>query len=461
MSLNFVGKLGGGGIQQVDNGQKVLILGAGAAGLAAASTFLSQGIDQFLVIEGADHIGGRVQDVEFGGIQVERGANWLQPEEGLIERIAERAGLASHRLSYGESWDARSSDKEVFPEWEVEKVLYEFSNFMEQAVDFAVKCPDGDMTMRDFLVDKKWSVRSDIIHKAIEWYQFDFEYSIPPEQTSISSSNWERCSENSKFVIDQRGFKAIFADVVTHLAQKNALRLNKRVISIDQSQKDKVYVTCDDGSVFCADAVLLTFNLGVLQSRLVAFNPPLPKWKTAAIDHTPVGAFTKIFLKFPHKFWDDKEWIMHMSDQRGYYPTFMNMEMSGLFPQGTNILVGFVVGDEARRVENQPIEETLQEVVSVLKDLYGEQAVPQPTDIMLSGWLNDPLQMGAFSVPHTSKRVIHQLQTSVGRVYFGGEATDEKFAGYVIGGMRSGQREAKRITRQVFGRKIKREGFSG
>ena len=401
--------------------------------------------------------------MEFGGIRVEKGANWLQPEEGPIGKIAERVGLATSRLMASDSLDARSSDKEVFPEWEVEKVLEEFCDFMEQAADFAVKCPNDDMTMRDFLVNKKWYEGSDIFRKAVEWYHVDFEYTISPEQTSISSINWEYCTDNSQFVVDQRGFKAIFADVVAHLVQKNALMLNKRVIAIDQSQKGKVSVTCADGSVFCADAVLLTFNLGVLQNRLVAFNPPLPNWKITAIDHNPVGAFTKIFLKFPHKFWDDKEWIMHVSNRRGYYPVFMNMEASGLFPGGTNILTGFVVGDEARRVENQLLDDTRDEVVSVLRGLYGEHAVPYPTDIMLSGWLNDPLQMGSFSLPHTdtSRRVIHQLQTSVGRIYFGGEATDEKFSGYVIGGMRSGQREAKRITRQVFGRKIKRKGSGG
>lgn len=45
---------------------KVLIIGAGAAGIAAASRLLEQGIDDFIVLEATNRIGGRINTVNFG-----------------------------------------------------------------------------------------------------------------------------------------------------------------------------------------------------------------------------------------------------------------------------------------------------------------------------------------------------------------------------------------------------------
>ena len=38
---------------------------------------LQHGLHEIVVVEGADRIGGRVKDVQFGGITVELGANWI------------------------------------------------------------------------------------------------------------------------------------------------------------------------------------------------------------------------------------------------------------------------------------------------------------------------------------------------------------------------------------------------
>ena len=56
---------------------KVLILGAGAAGITAAKTLYDQGITDFLVLEAQDYIGGRMKQVPFSGMKIEEGANWI------------------------------------------------------------------------------------------------------------------------------------------------------------------------------------------------------------------------------------------------------------------------------------------------------------------------------------------------------------------------------------------------
>ena len=56
---------------------KVLILGAGLSGITAAKTLLDNDIKDFYVLEGQDYIEGRIHAVQFEGVRVEAGANWL------------------------------------------------------------------------------------------------------------------------------------------------------------------------------------------------------------------------------------------------------------------------------------------------------------------------------------------------------------------------------------------------
>jgi polyamine oxidase len=63
---------------------KVAILGAGIAGIIAGQTLTNQGVEDFVIVEYQDEIGGRVHHAEFGQddngqpLVVEFGANWAQ-----------------------------------------------------------------------------------------------------------------------------------------------------------------------------------------------------------------------------------------------------------------------------------------------------------------------------------------------------------------------------------------------
>ena len=59
------------------NKTKVLILGAGLAGIKAAKTLLDKGITDFLILDGKNYTGGRIHAVPFMGLNIEAGANWV------------------------------------------------------------------------------------------------------------------------------------------------------------------------------------------------------------------------------------------------------------------------------------------------------------------------------------------------------------------------------------------------
>src|SRR5262249_21062832 len=80
-----------------------VIIGAGAAGIAAARRFSTVG-RKFVLLEAADHIGGGcVTDTKLFGVPFDRGAHWMYaPEFNPLVKFAPKAGLdfdqASTRL---------------------------------------------------------------------------------------------------------------------------------------------------------------------------------------------------------------------------------------------------------------------------------------------------------------------------------------------------------------------------
>ena len=56
---------------------KVLILGAGLAGIKAAKTLLDRDITDILILEGKNYTGGRINVTEFANYPIETGANWI------------------------------------------------------------------------------------------------------------------------------------------------------------------------------------------------------------------------------------------------------------------------------------------------------------------------------------------------------------------------------------------------
>jgi polyamine oxidase len=64
-----------------------------------------------------------------------------------------------------------------------------------------------------------------------------------------------------------------------------------------------------------------------------------------------MAVYTKIFLKFPKRFWPDgpgTEFFLYASGRRGYYPVWQQFEKQ--YP-GSNVLLVTVTDDESRRIE--------------------------------------------------------------------------------------------------------------
>lgn len=214
------------------------------------------------------------------------------------------------------------------------------------------------------------------IEKVLEYFRLDFEHAKPPDLVSF----YQLFSKGKDFFVsDPRGLWSLYKDLYKPLMDRILLR--ETVEKIKYSD-DSVEIHTKNNDIFVADYVLCTFSSGVLASDAITFDPPLPEWKQEAIYKNPMSVYTKIFLKFPRKFWDDHEYILHASKRRGYFPVFQDLDRPGMLANGSSILLITVTGDEGRRIEEQTDNETKNEIMKTLRKIYGKK-IPDPTGMYI------------------------------------------------------------------------------
>jgi polyamine oxidase len=174
--------------------------------------------------------------------------------------------------------------------------------------------------------------------------------------------------------------------------------LNTIVTSIAYDDSS-VTVTMNDGTCITADHAICTFSLGVLQQGAVSFTPALPAWKTAGIYSMQMGTYTKIFLQFPpeKQFWDANTQFFLYADpvERGWYPVWQSLSTPG-FLEGSGIFFVTVVDAQSYRVEAQSEEQTLREVLAVLRSMFPGVEVPEPIAFMYPRWSLEPWAFGSY-----------------------------------------------------------------
>ncbi|KAK1552633.1 hypothetical protein Q3G72_020636 [Acer saccharum] len=430
----------------------VIVIGAGVSGISAAKVLAENGVEDLVILEASDRIGGRIRNERFGGVSAELGAGWIAgvggKEANPVWELASQSGLRTCFSDYSNArYNIYDRSGKIFPSGVA-------ADSYKKAVDSAIQnlknLEDNDDSIN--VTSEHHSAPKTPIELAIDFILHDFEMAeVEPISTYVDFG------EREFLVADERGYVHLLHKMAEEFLftsddkiMDSRLQLNKVVREIQHSRNGVVVVKTEDGCVYEANYVILSASIGVLQSDLISFKPPLPRWKTEAIEKCDVMVYTKIFLKFPYKFWPcgpEKEFFIYAHERRGYYTFWQHMENA--YP-GSNILVVTLTNGESKRVEAQSDEETLEEAMEVLRDMFGP-SIPNATDILVPRWWNNRFQRGSYSnYPIISdNQVVNSIKAPVGRIFFTGEHTSEKFNGYVHGGYLAGIDTGKTLVEKM------------
>lgn len=433
---------------------RVLVVGAGIAGLTAARLLHDTGFE-VTVLEARERLGGRIWTSSDFGVPSERGATWIHRAEfNPLTPLCRRLGidllipaeqgtytwLNGHRLPLTTVlWRARGhlARAGVLLGW----------HYTRAALGARLGRPHATSVADALRPLTENTNATSFGGTFIRWGMGMLEsiFGAPADDISV------RCLDPREL----RGHNALplggYAQLVERLAEGLDVRYTTPVEAIAYSSQGVVVHTRQ--GTFTADAVVVTVPLGVLRDGIIQFDPPLPARRLAAMNRIGFGrnaVLNKLWLRFPHRFWpEDCQRIVTLPDNNpctGCFATWIDKQ----HVTGLPILETFLSGHQATRWDrDQADEEVVEAGLRVLRRAFAGR-VPDPVDYFVTHWLSDPWALGSFAYerPDTHPQDWEEIRRPLqNRVFFAGEATDEDNYGTVEGGLLSGERAAREVHR--------------
>lgn len=425
----------------------VLVVGAGAAGLAAARALHDAGHD-VVVLEARDRIGGRIHTRDVGGAPVDAGAMFIHGDVGNpLAALCGALGIEYESTGFdmGPVYDAATGGPVEDGFLQLAMTMRRFDARVE---DLAAALP-ADASLRDGIeafLDGARGLSEDqrrYASFALEQLLIEIYESGPPDRMSLRAYVE---SPYTEFAGGNHVLPGGFGQVVEALAEGLDVRTGEPVSRISHGP-DGVIVTTPSGQHRGSHAVV-TVPLGVLRAGRIAFDPPLPASKREAAERLDMGNFEKVVLRFDEPFWRERgasTTFLYIAETPGEFPGFTDWSDAA----GAPTLVCLYGGRSARNVlDAWDDEEIGARAVQALRDIFGDD-VPDPVATHVTRWRDDPWALGSYSYLPIGATVddLRALGEPVGeRLLFAGEATEPLLYATVHGALVSGLREARRIA---------------
>lgn len=246
-----------------------------------------------------------------------------------------------------------------------------------------------------------------------------------------------------------------YVRLIEDVAQALDVRLKSPVTRV-QVGEQKVVLHGAMGQVQGGVVVVAT-PLAMLTSGKLQFEPPLPARKMAAIARIGYGGrgvLNKLFLRFSHRFWPQEHnhfsTLPRTPDERGVFTSWVSLEESA----GAPVLMGYCDGETAAALDYGGDDgEIVERGMLMLKRIFGD-AIPDPIDAYFTHWLADPWAMGSYSYTSVYTRPGDRdfYAAPVGdRLFFCGEAAAHEGYGTVHAALESGAEAAQAIFARFTG----------
>ena len=438
----------------------VLIIGAGAAGLAAARELAGAG-RRVCVVEARDRIGGRIHTLHLPDLPlpIELGAEFIHGEAEETFSIVEAAALHVYELPDNHWWSDDGA-------W---RLVDDFWGQMDQ-VRARIRPSKRDRSFAEFLRSQKLDARlRELACSFVEGYHAAHADRMSTQALAGSDSEQDDPNGNKQFRIAS-GYDALLSWLRSGLHPDRTQLLLGTVATRVAWSKSGVAVDCRRGKLeqtIRARRALITIPIGVWkapgeQEGTIRFDPPL-KAKERAIANIEVGHVVKIAFHFRERFWDRSDFVASRAESKdwqrgtplnfvhtnsGFMPTWWTMA-----PARAPILIGWAGGHAADAMLAEGSGAMIDRAVDAMASAFRMRR--RELDALLVAththdWQADPFSRGAYSYAGVGGVNAHgALARPIGGVlFFAGEATSGDQTGTVAGAIETGRRAAREISRQ-------------
>lgn len=406
----------------------VAIVGAGAAGIAAARRCVARA--RTVVLEAADRVGGRcATDTANFGVPFDRGAQWLAAADiNPVVPLAKTSGLdiypasPGQRVRIGKRY-ARTGEMEDF-----------LSATVRASRAIAEAGRKGDVAAAAALP------------KDLADWQNTVEFAVGPfaygrDLADLSTADVARAAEHDNGLLCRQGLGTL----ITRLAGGLPVQLSAPVSRIDWSERNRIELVTPNGRV-SARAVIVTVSTGVLGAGHLVFDPELPRHYTDAVARLPLGSRDRIAFELrgnPLGLGAD-EVVFEKAASNRTAAVLANV-------YGTPLCTVEIGGKLATELSAAGEPAMTAFAADWMTGLYGSDFRKAMGRSLATRWNHHPLTLGAMSaaVPGGAWARAALAEPVRDRIFIAGEATHETLWGTVGGAWASGERAADAALKRL------------
>jgi monoamine oxidase len=406
----------------------IVVIGAGAAGIAAARRIMAAN-RKVIVVEATGQIGGRcLTDTATFGVPFDRGARWMHnPDTNPMIKLARSAGLDISAAPLGQKIrigrrNARAGETEEFL-----AALVRANRAIDDASRGKADVSCASALPRDL---GDWAGTAEFVLGA---------NATGKDLKDVSAMDKARAQERNAAIACRQGLGTLIAK----LGEQVPLSLSTAASRIAWSGRD-VTVETPSGKI-AARAAVITVSSNVLAAGNIKFTPDIPKRQLDAAAKLGLGSYDRIALALPGNplglSRDDV--IIEQSNSTRTALLFANMA-------GSSLCAIDVAGSFGRDLSDQSEAAMVAFAVEWLTKLFGSDAASAVKKTSATRWNAAPFALGAMSVAAPGAQPSRKILTEpIGCMFLAGEATHETLWGTVDGAWESGERAAEAALRRI------------
>ncbi|ESO86196.1 hypothetical protein LOTGIDRAFT_235550 [Lottia gigantea] len=430
---------------------KIVIVGAGIAGISAAHHLYTNGFTNIQILEADCRTGGRIQTVPFNGkedCQIELGAQFIHgaSKKNSVYKVAKRHNLLGGEVDWYQGIYA-TEDGHRIPQHIVMKTMdlaFDVEDQLEEEFKRKYNLKGEDRNLYGYLnsrfvelalgfpADKQRDAKA-VFNYFLSLMRFDNADNLK-NLSSINFGQYVSVGDGEDVSI-KLGFRSVLDTLLKDLP-KEVIHLNTPVSAIDWTGQEAV-LSSIAGQKWAAHHVIVTCSLGYLKKHhKTLFTPELPLLKSQAIDKIGFGTVNKIFLYYKEPFWIKNEGSIRFAwTDDNYnikdYKTEWFKAIHGFdeLHNNDNVLMGSIVGDEGRFLEDLCKDEIKKVCTEQIRRFLNNPSIPEPTDVLTTKWFENKWTLGSYcymteesneSVRKDLNSPLYHLEQPV--VLFAGEA---------------------------------------